>query len=343
MLERLNTYDFILAFAAVALSLVCGYFLIPYIKCLRLGQHERLEGPGSHLAKEGTPTFGGFIFLLPFFVLSLVKLGLTYVQAHYFERDFFVFLLVVAACAAVGFYDDYVKVKVDREGLSPKHKTYYLVLIFALYALYFCFFSQLSANTDSLGFTLPFFGFIAVNGWFFRLLFAAFIVFYLYCCSNAVNITDGVDGLCSSVTVAFLLTFVLLLKKLPQTVVSVNWYMSALILSAALIGFLCFNWHPAKIFMGDLGSLALGAATAIYLLQFSWLFAFLFVGIIYWVEILSVLIQVTYYKKTGGKRIFKMTPIHHHFELSNWSEVKIVLVFTLVTCLGGCLTYFLFV
>lgn len=339
-------YYILLKAGVFCLSLLCGYLLIPYIKRLRLGQHERLEGPGSHLAKEGTPTFGGFIFLLPFFAASVLLLLFTFWHKSYFDRDFAAFLLTTAACAALGFYDDYVKVRVDREGLSPRRKSIYLLLIFAAYACYFCFFSQLAADGDKLGFTLPFFGFVAVQGLFWRALFALFLLFYLYCCANAVNITDGVDGLCSSVTIAFLLTFVLMLtaRNVSYRATSVlNWYHSAWFLILALAAFLFFNWHPAKIFMGDLGSLALGAAAAIYLLQFSWLFAFLFVGFIYWIEILSVLIQVTYYKKTGGKRIFKMTPIHHHFELSNWSEIKIVVVFTALTCLGGLLSYMLFV
>lgn len=334
---------------AFLVATLIGKLLIPYLKRLNFGQHERLEGPNSHLVKEGTPTFGGFIFLLPFFAFCLGIAGWLFNAQGFVSRDFLVTLLTIALTAVLGFYDDYVKVRKDKEGLSPKRKSQYLALIFALYALYFVTFSEQASR--GLGLVIPFYGWLSLNEIGLRVIFALFIIFYLYCCSNAVNITDGVDGLCSSVTIIVMLGIVGLLlalqEKIKNSIFSTLWTnndinlyaFAALILVASLFGFLMHNHYPAKVFMGDLGSLALGTTVAIFLLQFGWAFAFLFMGVIYWMEILSVLIQVIYFRKTGGKRIFKMTPIHHHFELSNWSEKKIVTVFSLVTLLGVALAY----
>ena len=345
----LNSATIFLIILAMLTAYLIGVILIPYLKRLHFGQHERLEGPNSHLAKEGTPTFGGFIFLLPFFGFTLAYTIWLAVSEKYLSRDFLVTLFVIFLTAALGFLDDYVKVRKDKEGLSPKQKTQYLVAIFSLYALYFVTVSEQASL--GLGLAIPGLGCLAFNSWLGKIIFALFIVFYLYCCSNAVNITDGVDGLCSSVTVIVLLGIEALLAtlsaKLSANLVAVKWPLglihlyqfATLLLVASLIGFLMHNKYPAKVFMGDLGSLSLGTTVAIFLLQFGWAFAFLAMGIIYWVEILSVLIQVTYFRKTGGKRIFKMTPIHHHFELSNWSERKIVFVFSLVTLIGVAIAY----
>lgn len=346
MIDRMTL---IFMLAPFLLAALIGKFLIPYLKRLNFGQHERLEGPNSHLAKEGTPTFGGFIFLVPFFLFALCYAAWMLYSQNFFSFDFIVTLLTIALTAVLGFYDDYVKVRKDKEGLSPKKKSQYLASIFALYALYFVTFSEQAAK--GLGLVIPFYGWLSLDALGLRILFALFIIFYLYCCSNAVNITDGVDGLCTSVTMIVLLGIVALLQalqgKLQAGIFTTLWstnemelYASAaLILFASLLGFLVHNRYPAKVFMGDLGSLALGTTVAIFLLQFGWAFAFLFMGVIYWVEILSVLIQVIYFRKTGGKRIFKMTPIHHHFELSNWSEKKIVVVFSLITVIGVVLAY----
>lgn len=334
----------ILILIAFAAALLIGCIILPYLRSWHLGQHERLEGPNSHLVKEGTPTFGGFIFLIPFVFISLLHWwhnniagGVTY--------EFAAALLCIVLTAILGFYDDYVKVRKDKEGLTPKRKSQYLLVIYLLYALYFVFVQQ---NPQSF-FVLPFYGTVTFSAWPLKILFVLFVVFYLYCCSNAVNITDGVDGLCSSVTIVVLaaLTYMLHLQigrasNLRDFIQLDNFAFSAVTLIACLLAFLVFNFHPARVFMGDLGSLALGTVVSLYLLQFGWMLAFLFLGVIYWVEILSDLIQFIYFRKTGGKRIFKMAPIHHHFELSNWSEVKIVAVFSAVTAVGCFLGIWLF-
>ncbi|MDO5733259.1 MAG: phospho-N-acetylmuramoyl-pentapeptide-transferase [Eubacteriales bacterium] len=305
---------------SIAVAYLVGEFLIPVLRRDHLGQRVREDGPQSHLKKTGTPTFGGAIFLAPFVLVFVYQWAQARLAPPMIALGFF-----TLAMAAIGFADDYVKVRIRKEGLSVLQKTLSTLLVIAafLFALH---------RFDALdGFYLPFAGkrFIAVEGHWI-ILFVAFAVFYHYAASHAVNLCDGVDGLCGSVTSVALLFIGML--AIPQFASS---NLIDLPLNFSLIGgllaFLIFNHHPAKIFMGDLGSLALGAYVSglLFLLKQPWLF--LLFGVIYVIEIASVLIQVCYFKYTGGKRIFKMSPIHHHFELSNWSEMKIVTVFTMIT------------
>lgn len=303
---------------AFAISAALGPVIIPVLRRLKMGQTEREEGVQSHLLKAGTPTMGGVIILAGIFITSLF-----YVKSN---PNIIPVVFVTLGFGLVGFLDDYLKVVLKRsDGLFPKQKMALQIVITAIFAVYIVKVSQIP-----LTLRVPF-----ANGYCLDLGILAIPL--LFCAVigtvNGVNFTDGLDGLASSVTVVVALFF---------TVASVMTNAGIAPVTAAtvgaLLGFLVYNHYPAKVFMGDTGSLALGGfvASAAYMMQMP-LFIII-VGMIYLVEVLSVMIQVTYFKKTGGKRIFKMAPIHHHFELCGWSEVKVVAVFTGITavlCLLG--------
>lgn len=312
-----------LGFALAALG---GLFILPILRSAHIGQQVRDVGPKSHLVKSGTPTFGGVIFLLPFFLIAIVYL------IYRFDLRLLLMLLFIAAHAAIGFADDYVKVRINKKGLSPKQKTYLLLLVEAVFIVLFLYMPG-----AELKLILPFGWGVWQIGGFWKVLYGLFLLFYFYACSNAVNITDGVDGLAASVTI-IVLVFIgstALLKY--ESIAHEQTALLAFSLAGALGGFLLYNWHKAKCFMGDFGSLALGAAVSLLFFAEAVPWAFLLSGFIYFAEILSVFIQVQYFRRTGGKRIFRMSPIHHHYELGGWKEVKIVFVFSLVTLLGSVL------
>ena len=290
---------------AFAVSVLLGPVVIPFLRRLKAGQTERVDGVQSHLKKAGTPTMGGIIFLLS-----------TVVTALFLTLGF----------GIIGFLDDYLKVVLKRsDGLLAWQKFLLQLIFTGIFAFY------LIRYTDvSLTMKIPFWsGHYLDIGWLaIPLMFIAVIGTV-----NGVNFTDGLDGLASSVTIMVAVFF---------TVVSIGMQSGVEPITGAvvgsLMGFLLFNVYPAKVFMGDTGSLALGgfvAGTA-YMLQMP-LFI-LIVGLIYLVEVISVILQVGYFKATHGKRIFKMAPIHHHFELCGWSETRVVAVFTIITailCLIG--------
>lgn len=311
---------------AICISLITGKLQINYLRKIALGQQVRDDGPQRHLAKSGTPTFGGLIFLTPFFIYtiySLITRGFTK------ETVLSIFVLLISA---IGFADDYVKVKINKEGLSVRQKTVSILSIIVIFIIY------LNRSGNLSGFYVPFFSksFVSVSS-FAAIVFALFAMFYFYSCINAVNITDGEDGLCTSISVIALL-FIGTLASSSLFLHKDNELLEpTLVMIGGLLAFFFYNKYPAKIFMGDFGSLALGAyiSGALFIIGQPWLF--LLIGLIYWVEIASVFIQVMYFKKTGGKRIFRMSPIHHHFELGGWSENKICFVFSLVTALASVL------
>ena len=288
-----------------AISAVLGPVIIPFLRKLKMGQTERTEGVQSHLKKAGTPTMGGVIFLIS-----------TIISSFFYVKDYpkiIPVLFLTLGFGLIGFLDDYLKVVLRRsDGLLPWQKFLLQVVVTGIFTFY------LLRYTDvSLTMRIPVL-FFAVIG-----------------TVNGVNFTDGVDGLATSVTLIVAVFF---------TVVSIGTQSGIEPVTCAVIGglmgFLLYNVYPASVFMGDTGSLALGGFVAgvAYMLQMP-LFI-LIVGLIYLVEVLSVMIQVTYFKATHGKRIFKMAPIHHHFELCGWSEARVVAVFTIVTaimCLIGLL------
>ncbi len=302
---------FLISFLISAvISAVSGRFLVPFLRKLKMGQTERAEGVQSHLAKAGTPTMGGLMFLAGILVSSLIFVWKA--------PKILPVLFLTLAFGAVGFFDDYLKVvKHDSDGLLPWQK---LVLQFLITIV---FYALLRLTKVSMELRLPF-----TNGKMWDIGFFAIplMIFAVIGTVNGVNFTDGLDGLAATVTavtaVFFTVSAILLRAGIAPVTAAV---------AGGLCGFLCYNAFPAKVFMGDTGSLALGgfvAGTA-YVLQMP--LYILIVGLIYLVEVLSVMIQVSYFKATGGKRLFRMSPIHHHFELCGWSETQVVARFAVVT------------
>ena len=296
-----------------AISVVLGPIVIPFLRRLKMGQTERAEGVQSHLKKAGTPTMGGVIFLIA-----------TTVTALFYIKDYpkiIPVLFLTLGFGLIGFLDDYLKVVLRRsDGLLPWQKFALQIVITGVFAYYIMNYTDIS-----LTMRIPFWSGHYLNvGW----LAVPLMFFAVIGTVNGVNFTDGLDGLASSVTLIVATFF---------TVISLGLQSGIEPLTCAvvggLMGFLLFNVYPAKVFMGDTGSLALGGFVAgcAYMMQMP-LFILL-IGLIYLVEVLSVIMQVSYFKATHGKRIFKMAPIHHHFELCGWSETRIVAVFSVITAI----------
>ena len=298
---------------AFAVSLVLGPVVIPFLRKLKMKQTERVDGVQSHLKKAGTPTMGGIIILIAVIVTSM-----------FYVRDYLriiPILFLTVAFGLIGFLDDYLKVVLKRsDGLLPMQKLALQIVVTAIFAFYLVQVAEVP-----LTMLVPFSG-----GYYWDIGWLAVPVLFVAVIGtvNGTNFTDGLDGLASSVTVLVATFFTVVAIGTESGVEPITCAVVG-----ALLGFLLFNVYPASVFMGDTGSLALGgfvAGTA-YMLQMP-LFIII-VGFIYLVEVASVIIQVTYFKKTGGKRIFKMAPIHHHFELCGWSETRVVAVFSVITAL----------
>lgn len=306
---------------ALIVSMVAGIamgpFVIRQLRAFKLGQIIRQEGPESHLVKQGIPSMGGILFLS-----VLLVSGALFSK---FNPTVLFMIIVTLSFGLIGFLDDYLKVKKkSSDGLSAKNKMALLLLFGVLTGavLYFGF--------DYHSIWIPFLRREVSIGIFYIL----FVVIFFASVTNAVNLTDGIDGLSSTVTICVLLFYVLIGMKLHQAPV----VLFSSVLIGGLLSFLFFNRYPAKVFMGDTGSLALGGAVGIAALLTRTELLVILVGIIYVVETLSVIIQVAVFKKTG-KRVFKMAPIHHHFEALGWKENKIVAVFALVTLAAVIIAY----
>ena len=304
---------FIPVLISFALSVIMGPVIIPVLRKLKMGQTEREDGVKSHLKKAGTPTMGGVIILLSIVVTSVFYIGSN--------PKIIPILFVTLGFGLSGFLDDYLKVVMKRsDGLFPKQKMALQIVVTAVFAFYLVKFTDVS-----LAMLLPFTGGKYLDiGW----LAIPVLFFAVIGTVNGVNFTDGLDGLASSVTVLVATFFTVVAIGTKSGIEPITCAVVG-----ALLGFLLFNVYPASVFMGDTGSLALGGfvASTAYMLQMP--IFIIIVGLIYLVEVLSVMIQVTYFKKTGGKRIFKMAPIHHHFELCGWSETRVVAVFSIVTAI----------
>lgn len=298
---------------AFAISAAAGPVLIPFLKRIKAGQTVRSDGPKEHLKKTGTPTMGGFLILISVTVTSL-----------FFVKEYpktVPVLFVTLGFGIIGFLDDYLKIVFrSPEGLKPWQKLLLQFLVTAMFAYYMVYMSGIP-----LTMRIPF-----LEGYYLDLgiwrIPALFII--MAGCANGTNFTDGLDGLAGSVTVMTAMFF-----SVAAIGLSAGIHPITCAVAGALLGFLLFNVHPASVFMGDTGSLALGgflAATA-YIMQMPLFLPI--VGFVYVAEVLSVVIQVLYYKISGGKRIFKMAPIHHHFELCGFSENRIVAVFTVITAI----------
>ena len=308
------------------LTLAFGRFVIPMLRALHAGQSIREVGPQWHNSKAGTPTMGGIMFIAAI-ILCTVGFGWKSMVEN---GDYtHLYVLGLALCyGLVGFADDFVKVKLKRNlGLTACQK----FLLQLVVAVIFLFVLKKSGDL-SCDLYIPFWNLDLEIPTAVYMIFAAFVIVG---CVNAVNLTDGVDGLSSSVTIPVMVFFAATayiygrttLALLPATV------------AGGLAAFLCYNFHPAKVFMGDTGSLFLGGMVCGMAFALDMPLILILVGIIYICETLSVILQVTYFKLTHGKRIFKMTPIHHHFELCGWKEEKIVFVFTAITLVMCVLAY----
>lgn len=300
-----------------AISAVLGPVLIPFLRKLKIGNTER-EELASHQVKNGTPTMGGLMILIAITVTSLIFMR-TYPKIM-------PILFVTLGYGIIGFLDDYLKVVLKRsDGLLAWQKMLCEIVVTGVFAFY------LVQADIPMTMLIPFSG-----GKYLNLGWLAFPVMFLAVIGtvNGVNFTDGLDGLASSVTILVATFFAVVAIGTGSQVAPITCAVVG-----ALLGFLLFNVYPARVFMGDTGSLALGgfvAATA-YMMQMP--IFILIVGMIYWIEILSVMLQVGYFKLTHGKRIFRMAPIHHHFELGGWSETKVVAVFSIVTTLLCLVAY----
>lgn len=299
---------------AFGLSVLTGPIVIPILRRLKMGQTEREEGVKSHLKKAGTPTMGGVIILFAITMTSLI-----YVREY---PKVIPVLFVTLGFGMIGFLDDYLKVVLKRsDGLMPMQKMALQIVVTAIFAFYI-----VKVAKVPLTMLVPFTG--GKYYWDIGWLAIPVLFFAVIGTVNGVNFTDGLDGLASSVTVLVATFFTVVAMGNKSGIEPITCAVVG-----ALLGFLLFNVYPASVFMGDTGSLALGGfvASAAYMLQMP-LFIII-VGLIYLIEVLSVMIQVAYFKKTGGKRFFKMAPIHHHFELCGWSETRVVFIFSIITAI----------
>ena len=301
-----------------SISVILCPIVIPFLKWLKFGQYVRDDGPKSHLKKAGTPTMGGLIILI-----SVVVTSSLYLRD---DPEILPVIFATVGFGLIGFLDDYIKIVMRRSlGLRAWQKLLLQLLVTIIFVYYYT--QRLHYEMQML---IPFTGgiasgrYIVLPGW----LFIPFLFFVMVGTVNGTNFTDGLDGLASSVTLLIAVFFTVVAIGTGSTVAPV-----CAAVAGALMGFLVFNVYPASVFMGDTGSLALGGFVASTALLLKMPLYILIVGMIYLVEVLSVILQVGYFKITHGRRIFKMAPIHHHFEQSGWSETKVVAVFSIVTAL----------
>lgn len=305
---------------AFTFSIIQGPLLIPMLHKLKFGQNIREEGPRSHLKKAGTPTMGGIIFMTSTLITMLLIV-------RHANDEAMIALYCFIAFGLIGLIDDVLKIKRKKnEGLTSKQKMLLLIIV----AGFIGYYASIKIGTDIM---VPFLNkSVDLSYWY-----VPFIIIFFVATTNTVNLTDGLDGLCTSVTIVIMTFFALVSNMMFHSTLAI--FCAAL--AGALLGFLKFNSYKAEIFMGDMGSLALGGAVAAVAMILKLPLLILIVGGIYVLEGLSDIIQVLVFKATG-KRVFKMAPIHHHFELSGWQETKIVAVFSIVTvilCIVGFLSF----
>ena len=326
----------ITAIVALIITFALGFPLIPALRRLRFGQTILDIGPAWHKAKDGTPTMGGFMFIIGItaaFSLGMFMLwregALRFVDGGDTQLFNAISGFIMALCFGfMGFLDDWIKVcKKRNKGLSVNQKLFLQVFIVAAY-----FTSRFIANDKGTSVYFPFMG--ELNLWYFYYIVMGLGIIYIV---NAVNITDGVDGLCGSVTVVYCAAFMLICGVLSLSELSVL----AAATAGGCIGFLIWNFNPAKVFMGDTGSLFLGGIVCALGVGSRYEVVMVIAAAVFIWEALTVLIQTTYFKITGGKRLFKMTPIHHSFEMRGWKETKIVGVFSLIGTIFGTIAVLL--
>ena len=316
----------IVSFAAAA---AFGIWLVPFLKKIHFGQTIREEGPQWHNSKQGTPIMGGLMFI----AASIVVGTLCILMYHAFgvqetpllNAKIFAGMFMAAAFGAIGFIDDYIKaVKKRNLGLTAVQK---LVLQFVVAIAYLITIAIFGGKTETF---IPFYGMLDIGIFYYPI--AAILIVGIV---NAANLTDGIDGLDGSVTFFICIFFMLIASFVSRMGVSI---MSAA-LAGGCLGFLVWNFHPAKVFMGDTGSLYLGGYVCALAFALDMPIMLILMGLVYIIEMFSVILQVLYFKATKGKRLFKMSPIHHHFEMCGWSEVKIVVMFSVFTVICGALAF----
>mgnify|MGYP004654649119 FL=1 len=321
---KLETISLIITFIV---SIILGIIIIPILKKLKVGQIERDDGPKSHFKKQGTPTMGGIIIII---AMVLVAIGIciyfTINGQITIAHKILPVLLLTLGFGMIGFIDDFKKLVLkNTKGLKPSYKMLGLLIISVAYVIYLIYVLKIGTQT-----------YIPIWKQYIDLpiyLYIPFAILVILGTTNAVNLTDGIDGLASSVSAIILTCLTVIGIMFGQPEISVF----GSIVIGAVLGFLMFNLHPAKVFMGDTGSLLLGGVISAIALYLKMPLLLLLIAIIPVIETISVIIQVAYFKKTG-KRVFKMTPIHHHFELSGWTENKVVVIFsviTLIVCVIG--------
>lgn len=306
-------------------SVILGKYTIDILKKRKVKQIVREDGPQSHLSKGGTPTMGGIFVIASTIIVSLLVIitGLGDLE----NKGFFAHLIAAAVgCGLIGFIDDFLKVeRKNTDGLSPKKKllgVFLIGLIFSLLMI-FVFKKEFILN-------IPFFKNVTLN----KLLYIPFTIIVLLATTNTLNLTDGIDGLATTVGTIIMLFLLIIALKMKNVEVA----MMLIITIGSFLGFLLYNWHTAKVFMGDVGSFFLGAVIGIASISLNLPLYLFLIAIIPVIEAISVIIQVAWYKKTK-KRVFLMAPIHHHFEKKGWSELKVVAVFALITLIGCVLGY----
>ena len=306
-----------------AISVICGIITIPILKKLKIGQIERDDGPASHLKKQGKPTMGGIIMIVAIIIATVgACIFFSVTNNQELIKRLIPLLIITIAFGMIGFIDDFKKLVLkNTDGLKPKYKMLGLLIIAVIYVLFLVYGFKLGTDTY-----IPIFK-IYINIPVF--LYIPLAVLVILSTTNAINLTDGVDGLASSVSC--LIVTCLTVIGISNQMYEVSIFGSIVI--GATLGFLIFNLHPAKVFMGDTGSLMLGGVISSIALYLKMPLLLVLIAIIPVLEALSDIIQVMYYKKTG-KRVFKMAPLHHHFELSGWKENKIVVVFSLITLIA---------
>ncbi len=308
----------IAAILCFALTTILCPVCIPVLHRMKFGQYIRELGPQEHQKKSGTPTMGGIMFIAAIMITTAVFAG-----KYPMIIPVALFILLFGI---IGFLDDYLKVvKKQNEGLKVWQKLTMQIIITGVFAFYL--YRNPQVGTEVI---IPFSGMIVKLGW----VFIPFVFFVVLGTDNGVNFTDGLDGLCASVTCAVAAFFAVAAIKLDIRIAPI-----AGAVAGAMLGYLIWNVYPAKVFMGDTGSLALGGFVSSFALMTRLPVFILLVGVIYLVEVLSVILQVSYFKITHGKRIFKMAPIHHHFELCGWKETRVVAVFTIVTIIMCLISY----
>ena len=315
-------FRMIMIIASFAVTVILSFIIIPILRKIKIGQIEREDGPESHFKKQGTPTMGGIIFMISIILcVTGVYIYLHAVGQTQIAQNLLPMLCLTIGFGIIGFIDDYKKLVLQNtKGLRPSHKMLGLLIISVAYTLFIVNFSNVGTET--------FIPFVKKYVELPLALYIPFAIIVILATTNAINLTDGIDGLSSSVSSIIIACLTAIAVTQGKTEVII--FGSVVI--GSILGFLMFNLHPAKVFMGDTGSLFLGGVISGLALYLKMPLLLLIIALIPILETLSVIIQVVYFKKTGN-RFFKMAPLHHHFELSGWSENKVVIIFAVITLL----------